>query len=79
MNRVIRARIANAQQDLTNAQLAQAYAPSVSQKIIDNWKRDVLAEDQAVGCTATTSPSASCLSLIAKAMEWQKDNPWFGV
>jgi len=38
--------IAKTQKDLTNAQLAQAYAPSVSQKIIDNWKRNVLAQDQ---------------------------------
>ena len=70
-------RIASAQKDLTNAQLAQAYAPSVSQKIIDNWKRDVLAEDQELAAQQQHAPPPPP-EPDAKAVEWQKDNPWFG-
>jgi len=70
-------RIAKAQKDLTNAQLAQAYAPSVSQKIIDNWKRDVLAEDQALASQRQHAPPPPP-EPDARAVEWQNDNPWFG-
>jgi hypothetical protein len=70
-------RIASAQKDLTNAQLAQAYAPSVSQKIIDNWKRDVLAEDQELAAQQRYAPPPPP-EPDEKAIEWQKDNPWFG-
>ena len=72
--------IAQAQQDLTNAQLSQAYAPSVSQKIIDDWKRNVLAEDQAVQSQQQQQympPPAE--EPDDKAVEWQEQNPWFGV
>ena len=70
-------RIANAQKDLTNAQLAQAYAPSVSQKIIDNWKREVLAEDQSLAAQQQHAPPPPP-EPDAKAIEWQKNNSWFG-
>ena len=71
--------IAKTQKDLTNAQLAQAYAPSVSQKIIDNWKRNVLAQDQALASEAyqqyiPEEPPAP----DARAISWQESNDWFG-
>ena len=71
--------IAKTQQDLTNAQLAQAYAPAVSQKIIDNWKRNVLAEDQAMASQASQQyvPEAPP-EPDSKAVSWQESNEWFG-
>ena len=71
--------ITKTQKDLTNAQLAQAYAPNVSQKIIDNWQRNVLAEDRALENQATQQyvpeePPAP----DAKAVSWQESNEWFG-
>tara|TARA_R110000751_G_scaffold1876_2_gene6848 strand:- start:155 stop:1162 length:1008 start_codon:yes stop_codon:yes gene_type:complete len=71
--------IAKAQQDLTNAQLAQAYAPSVSQKIIDNWKRNVLAQDQAASDQAVRQHVPEAVpEPDARAVSWQESNPWFG-
>ena len=70
--------IAQAQQDLTNAQLSQAYAPSVSQKIIDDWKRNVLAEEQAVQGQQQYAPPPPEEPDEA-ALAWQEKNPWFGV
>jgi hypothetical protein len=69
--------IAAAQKALTNAQLAQASAPAVSEKIIENWKQQVLAEQrqqaqqQPVSQPAMPDPDPA-------AMEWQQNNPWFG-
>ena len=72
-------KIAKAQKDLTNAQLAQAYAPSVSQKIIDNWKRNVLAQDQAATDQAAQQHVPEPVpEPDARAVSWQESNPWFG-
>lgn len=71
--------MAEAQKNLTNAQLAQAYAPAVSQQIIDNWKRNVLAQDQAIArenyerYVPEQVPAAH-----PKAISWQERNRWFG-
>ena len=71
--------IAKTQKDLTNAQLAQAYAPSVSQKIIDNWKRNVLAQDQASASQASQQYVPEELPAPdARAVSWQESNDWFG-
>jgi len=71
--------IARTQQDLTNAQLAQAYAPSVSQKIIDNWKRNVLAQDQALANEASEQYVPEVLpEPTQSAVDWQEKNDWFG-
>ena len=71
--------IAKTQKDLTNAQLAQAYAPSVSQKIIDNWKRNVLAQDQALASQASQQYVPEELPAPdARAVSWQESNDWFG-
>ena len=71
--------IAAAQQDLTNAQLSQAYAPAVSQKIIDNWKQQVMAEDRQMSAQQQQQQQApQPIQPDAKAMEWQESNPWFG-
>ena len=71
--------IAKTQKDLTNAQLAQAYAPSVSQKIIDNWKRNVLAQDQALADQASQQYVPEPMpEPDARAVSWQDSNEWFG-
>ena len=74
--------IAKAQQDLTNAQLAQAYAPNVSQKIIDNWKRNVMAQDRAQTNQANQVAQQYTPEPVPepdpKALAWQEENPWFG-
>ena len=67
-----------AQQQLTNAQLAQAYAPAVSQKIIDNWKQQVMAEDQQVA-SQQQQHVPEPIQPDGKAMEWQERDQWFGV
>tara|TARA_R110000824_G_scaffold90004_2_gene220265 strand:- start:41 stop:1030 length:990 start_codon:yes stop_codon:yes gene_type:complete len=69
--------IAQAQQDLTNAQLSQAYAPSVSQKIIDDWKRNVMAEEQVAQSQQQYIPPP-VEEPDDRAVEWQEQNPWFG-
>ena len=66
-----------AQQHLTNAQLSQAYAPAVSQKIIDNWKQQVMAEDQQIA-SQQQQYVPEPIQPDAKAMEWQDRNSWFG-
>ena len=71
------AQITAAQQHLTNAQLAQAYAPAVSQKIIDNWKQQVMAEDQQIA-SQQQQHIPEPIQPDAKAMEWQDRNSWFG-
>ena len=38
--------IAETQKDLTRAQLAEAYAPSYGQKVIDNWKSGIQEEER---------------------------------
>ena len=67
-----------AQQALTNAQLAQASAPAISQRVIDNWKKQVLTEQRQQGqrqdYVEPAVPEPDPL-----AVEWEKDNPWFGV
>jgi len=71
--------IAKTQQDLTNAQLARAYAPAVSQKIIDNWKRNVLAEDQEMASQASQQYVPEPMpEPDARAVSWQGTNEWFG-
>jgi len=70
--------IAAAQQALTNAQLAQASAPGVSQQIIDNWKQQVLAEQREEE-RAQPSAASQMPEPHPRAVEWQEQNPWFGV
>tara|TARA_R110000744_G_scaffold6105_2_gene21448 strand:- start:326 stop:1333 length:1008 start_codon:yes stop_codon:yes gene_type:complete len=71
--------VTKAQKDLTNAQLAQAYAPNVSQKVIDNWKSNVLAQDQQLENQAAQQyvPEAPP-EPDSKAVSWQESNEWFG-
>jgi hypothetical protein len=68
--------ISAAQKALTNAQLAQASAPAVSQRIIDKWKQNVLAEDRQTAQQQQYIPQAP--EVDPAAQEWQADNPWFG-
>ncbi len=69
--------IAEAQKSLTNAQLAQAYAPSVSRKIIEKWKQDVMAQENYAESQQQYQPAPD-LEPDPKAVEWQGQNEWFG-
>ena len=72
------AQIAAAQKALTDAQLGRAAAPAVSQKIIDNWKNQVMAESrQAAQQQEQYTPQP--IQPDVKAVEWQERNTWFGV
>ena len=74
--------IAAAQQALTQAQLAQAYAPSYGQQIIDNWRKQIASEPRQQAHQAPqpnqAAPPASAPEPDPKALEWQEKNPWFG-
>jgi hypothetical protein len=71
--------IAAAQQALTQAQLAQAYAPSYGQQIIDNWRQQIASEPrQQTPQAQQAAPPASAPEPDPKALEWQEQNPWFG-
>jgi len=69
--------IAKAQQLLTNAQLHQASAPAVSQKIIENWKRQVLADQRQEAQQQQYDPPP-IPEPDPRAVEWQEKNSWFG-
>jgi len=74
--------IAAAQQALTQAQLAQAYAPSYGQQIIDNWRKQIASEPrqqvQHAPPPIQNAPPASAPEPDPKALQWQESNPWFG-
>jgi hypothetical protein len=70
--------IAEAQKNLTNAQLGQAYAPNVSQKIIDNWQQQVRQQEQAAAQQTPYVPEVPKVDPDPKAVEWQENNQWFG-
>ena len=71
--------IAEAQKDLTQAQLAQNWAPRVSESIVENWKRQVQAEERQM---AQMQPQQQYVQEEyrpdEKAVEWQENNQWFG-
>ena len=69
--------IAAAQKALTNAQLAQASAPAVSEKIIENWKQQVLSEQRQQAQQQPYVPP-EVPDADPAAVEWQQSNPWFG-
>lgn len=69
--------IAAAQQALTQAQLAEASAPTVSSRVIENWKQQVLAEQrEAERAQPYVEPPLP--ELDSQQVEWQDNNPWFG-
>jgi len=70
--------LAAAQEYLTNAQLAQAAAPGVSQEVINNWKQQVSASQQQEAWQQQQA-TPQVPEPDARAMEWQESNPWFGV
>ena len=69
--------LAGAQEYLTNAQLAQAAAPGVSQEVINNWKQQVSASQQQAVQQQQAMPQVP--EPDSMAVEWQESNPWFGV
>ena len=66
--------IAETQKDLTRAQLAEAYAPSYGQKVIDNWKSGIQEEERNAPQAAPLPPQPEP---DPKAIEWQEKNSWF--
>ena len=69
--------LAAAQEYLTNAQLAQAAAPGVSQGVIENWKQQVSASQRQAAQQQQVAPQPPEPDRMA--VEWQESNPWFGV
>jgi len=69
--------LAAAQEYLTNAQLAQAAAPGVSQGVIENWKQQVSDSQRQMAQQQQAAPQPP--EPDAMAVEWQDSNPWFGV
>ena len=69
--------IAQAQKALTSAQLAEASAPAVSNRVIEKWKQDVLAEQRQQAQQQSELPPEASPADPA-AVEWQQNNPWFG-
>ena len=69
--------LAAAQEYLTNAQLAQAAAPGVSQEVINNWKQQVTTSQRQAAQQQQAAPQPP--EPDAMAVEWQDSNPWFGV
>ena len=69
--------IAKSQQAMTEMQLVQASAPAVSQRVIENWKQGVAAEQREAAqhqpVQAPYQPSPD-----PEAADWQQNNPWFG-
>ena len=69
--------IAKSQQAMTEMQLVQASAPAVSQRVIENWKQGVAAEQrEAAQHQPVQAPQEQ--SVDPAAAEWQDSNPWFG-
>lgn len=69
--------ITKAQKALTDAQLRQVSAPSVSNRVTETWKQNVLSEQrQQAQQRPVAAPEGSPAS--AAATEWQENNPWFG-
>ena len=66
--------IAETQKDLTRAQLAEAYAPTYGQKVIDNWKNSIQQEQPSPQEVQQLPPQPDP---DPKAVEWQNNNPWF--
>ena len=75
--------LAQGQKDLTQAQLAQNWAPRISQNIVDNWKRDVQAQErqnqqQQQALQQQQGYVEPEYSPDEKALSWQESNEWFG-
>ena len=71
--------IAEAQKDLTQAQLAQNWAPRISQDIVENWKRQVQAEERQMAQAQPQQQYAQEeYQPDEKAVAWQQENEWFG-
>jgi hypothetical protein len=68
--------IASAQKELTNAQLAQASSSSVSQKVLNDWKQEVVQQQRQEA--SQMQQAAPEISVDPQAAEWAQDNPWFG-
>ena len=71
--------MAEAQKDLTQAQLAQNWAPRISEDIVENWKKQVQAEERQL---AQAQPQQQYTQEEyqpdEKAVVWQQNNEWFG-
>jgi hypothetical protein len=64
--------IAKAQEAMTNAQLAQAYAPNLANQVISQADRNYQAQ------LAQQPQPQNVPAPDPMATSWQKENPWFG-
>ena len=70
--------LAEAQKALTQAQLQQSWAPSVSKNIVENWKREVEAQEREQRSQMPQQQVAPEIQPDEKAVAWQENNQWFG-
>jgi len=69
--------IAQAQKDLTQAQMAEAYAPNYSKQIVESWQQDMIAHDRSQQKKQSEQPQIP--EPDPRALAWQKENDtWFG-
>jgi len=69
--------IAAAQKALTSAQMTQMSSESVSQRVIDDWKQDVMRQERQQGQQQRQAPAPEVQADPA-AVEWSQQNEWFG-
>jgi len=69
--------IAAAQKALTNAQLREASSGTVSQRVVDEWKKEVLNQQREQERQRSREPQAQP-EADPQAVEWSQNNPWFG-
>ena len=66
-----------AQKSLTEAQMAQAASAGISQRVIENWKKEVMSEQRQARSAAPVA-DAPIPEPDPEALEWQERNQWFG-
>ena len=66
-----------AQKALTEAQLAQVSSSGVSQRVVDNWKQEILSEQRQASHAAPVA-NAPMPEPDPEALDWQQENQWFG-
>ena len=69
--------IAEAQKALTNAQLREASSGNVSQRVIDDWKQDVMTQQRQEEKGRREQPAQEP-EADPQAVQWSQDNEWFG-
>ena len=70
--------LAEAQKALTQAQLQQNWAPGLSKSIVENWKREVEAQEREQRSQVPQQQALPEVRPDDKAVAWQESNEWFG-